>query len=154
MTRDGQDITTAVLEPGQLFGLWSLSDPERAEEPVTVACLDPCSVCEASAQDFLGILTRHPVLMARVVMVMAKQILRLQAAVESLAAESARVRLARHLLALSAGGTPHDDGLLLPPQTKEEMAKTIAFRREGIIAMQGRSVLILDGDGPRAIVEG
>ena len=166
VTRDGQDITTAVLEPGQLFGLWSLSDREREDEPVTVACLDPCYVCEASAQDFLGILTRHPLLMARVVMVMAKQILRLQAAVESLAAEPARVRVARHLLALSTGATPHDDGLLLPPQTQEEMAKTIAstretvsralaaLRREGIIAMQGRSVLILDIDGLRAIVDG
>lgn len=45
-------------------------------------------------------------------------------------------------------------GCFFSPQTKEEMAKTIAFRREGIIAMQGRSVLILDVDGLRAIVEG
>jgi CRP/FNR family transcriptional regulator len=161
VTRDGHEVTTAVLVPGQLFGLGSLFG--RAE-PVLAECLDECYVCEAGAQDFLGILAHHPLMMAKVMMAMAKQIFRLQETVEHLALEPARSRLARHLLTMAETGTCTEAGRLLPAETQEEMAKTIAstretvaralsaWRRQGVVAMDGRRVVLRDPDRLRAAV--
>ena len=92
----------------------------------------------------------------RVVMAMARQIFRLEETVESMALESARARLARHLLKLAESGAVDADGRLLPPQTREEMAKVVAssretvsralaaWSREGVIATRGRRIVIRD----------
>jgi CRP-like cAMP-binding protein len=161
VTADGQEITTAVLVPGQLFGLGSLFG---RDEEALAECLDDCYVCEAGAQDFLSIMAHHPLMMAKVMMAMAKQIFHLQETVEHLAAESARSRLARHLLSLASAGTPTEDGCLLPAQTQEEMAKVIAstretvaralsaWRQEGIVATPGRRVVIRDFDRLQMVV--
>ncbi|MGH7920569.1 MAG: Crp/Fnr family transcriptional regulator [Candidatus Dormibacteraceae bacterium] len=154
LTEDGHEVTTAVLVPGQIFGLGSLFG--REQQAVLAQCVEDCYVCEAGAQDFLAILSRHPLMMARVMMAMAKQIFRLQETVEQLALEPARSRLARHLLSLADAGTLTEGGCLLPPVTQEEMAKVIAARREtvaralgawrqeGILLMRGRRIVLCD----------
>jgi len=154
LSREGQEVTTAVLVPGQLFGLGALVGSHG--EPSFAECVDGCYVCEAGAQDFLSILARHPLMMAKVVMAMARQIFRLEQAVESMALESARARLARHLLKQAKAGTVDPEGWLLPPQTREEMAKVItssretvsrvlaAWSREGVIATRGRRIVVRD----------
>lgn len=155
LSYEGQEVTTAVLIPGQLFGLGALFGDG---EPALAECVDGCYVCEAGAQDFLNILARHPLMMAKVVMAMAKQIFRLEETVRSMALESAAVRLARHLLALSETGEPDPEGCLLPPQTRDEMAGVIASSREtvsrilaawsrdGVLATRGRRIVIRDPD--------
>lgn len=162
LTRDEHEVTTAVLVPGQLFGPDSLFG--RGDAAALAKCLDDCYVCEASAQDFLRLLARHPLLMARVMMAMARQILRLQESIEHLALEPVRSRLARHLLMLAEVGTPVPDGCLLPPQTQEEMAKVVvstretvarvlgAWRRQGLVAMDGRRIVVRDLDRLRVEV--
>ena len=154
LSREGQEVTTAVLVPGQLFGLGALFG--GGDEPSLAECVDGCYVCEAGAQDFLAILARHPLMMAKVVMAMARQIFRLQETVESMALESTRARLARHLLRLAEAGAADPEGRLLPPQTREEMAKVItssretvsralaAWSREGVIATRGRRIVLRD----------
>jgi CRP/FNR family transcriptional regulator len=154
LSRDGHEVTTAVLVPGQLFGLGAFFG--GGEEPSFAECVDGCYVCEAGAQDFVGILARHPLLMARVVMVMARQIFRLQQAVESMALEPARARLARHLLELAELGERDAEGRLLPPQTRDDMARVITSTREtvsrtlamwtrqGVISMRGRRIVLRD----------
>jgi CRP-like cAMP-binding protein len=163
LTRDGHEVTTAVLVPGQLFGLGALFG--RRDETALAQCLDDCYVCDAGAQDFLGILAHHPLMMAKVMMAMAKQIFHLQETVEHLAVEPARCRLARHLLSMAGAGTPVEGGgCLLPAQTRDEMAKVIAstretvartlsaWRREGIVAMRGRQIVLIDAERLRAVV--
>lgn len=154
LSREGQEVTTAVLVPGQLFGLGAFFGADG--EPSFAECVDGCHVCEAGAQDFLGILARHPLMMARVIMAMARQIFRLEETVESMALESARARLARHLLRLAETGADDPEGRLLPPQTREEMARVItssretvsralaAWAREGVIATRGRRIVLRD----------
>jgi CRP/FNR family transcriptional regulator len=154
LSREGQEVTTAVLVPGQLFGLGSLLG--TGAEPSFAECVDGCYVCEAGAQDFLAILAKHPLMMAKVVMAMARQIFRLEETVESMALESARARLARHLLRLAETGAADPEGRLLPPQTREEMARVItssretvsralaAWNREGVIATRGRRIVLRD----------
>jgi CRP-like cAMP-binding protein len=156
LSRSGQEVTTAVLVPGQLFGLGALLGNDAA--PVLAVCLDDCGVCEASAHEFLGVLARHPLMMARVVMAMASQICRLEETVGSLVLESTRVRLARHLLRLAEAGEADRDGRLLPAETRQEMAGSImtsretvsralaAWTRQGVIATRGRRVLLCDAD--------
>jgi CRP-like cAMP-binding protein len=151
---DGHEVTTAVLVPGQLFGLSALFG--RGQEPLLAECLDDSYICEAGAHDFLEMLGRHPVMMARVMMAMARQILHLEQAMEQLARDPARSRLARHLLSAAEEVERTDEGYSLPAQTQEEMAKVIAtaretvartlgaWRREGIIISRGRAIVIPD----------
>ncbi len=152
LSRDGQEVTTAVLVPGQLFGLGALFG--SGDEASFAECVDGCYVCEAGAQDFLVILARHSLMMAKVVMAMARQIFRLQETVESMALESTRARLARHLLRLAEARASDPEGRLLPPQTREDMAEVITssretvsralavWSREGVIATRGRRIVV------------
>jgi CRP-like cAMP-binding protein len=153
VTPDGHEVTTAVLRPGQMFGLAALFG--RDEEAIA-ACLDDCLVCDAGAHDFLAILARHPLMLAKVMMAMAKQIFHLQQTIEHLAAEPVRSRLARHLLGLAEGGMTGDEGCLLPPATQEDLAQVVSatretvartlgvWRRQRIIEMQGRRIVLRD----------
>jgi CRP-like cAMP-binding protein len=154
LAEDGAEVTTETLVPGQLFGLGALfglnGDTVQAEP------LDDCYICEAGAADFLAMLAKHPLLMAKVMMAMAKQIFRLQTTVESLVRDPVSARLARHLLGLVDRGEQTERGCLLPKQSQEEMAKLIVatresvsrtlsiWKREGIIDLNGRRVLIID----------
>jgi CRP-like cAMP-binding protein len=73
-----------------------------------------------------------------------------------MALESARERLARHLLTLSEEGEPDQEGRLLPPQTRDDMARVIvssretvsrilaAWSREGVLATRGRRIVVRD----------
>jgi CRP-like cAMP-binding protein len=154
VSREGQEVTTAVLVPGQLFGLGALLG--SGAESSFAECVDGCYVCEAGAPDFLAILARHPLMMAKVVMAMARQIFQLEETVERMALESARARLARHLIGLAEAGAADPEGRLLPPQTREEIARVIAssretvsralaaWNREGVIATRGRRIVLRD----------
>ncbi len=154
LTAEGQEVTTAVLAPGQLFGLGSLFGDDSAAthaEP-----LEESWVCEAGAQDFLNILARHPLLMARVVMVMARQIFHLEQTIESIASQPVGRRLAGLLLSMQESGQPVPGGVLLPRTSQDQLAKLIGttresvsrtladWRRERLIAAQGRRIVILE----------
>ena len=153
LTEEGQEVTTAVLEPGQLFGLGALLGTDGSAthaEP-----LEECLVCEASAQDFVGMLARHPLLMARVMMVIARQMFHLEQTIESMASRPISSRLATLLLADVERGERRDGGVLLPAKGQEEMAKIVdasresvsrtlaRWRREGILEMRGRRIVVL-----------
>jgi CRP/FNR family transcriptional regulator len=161
---DGEDVTTAVLEPGQLFGLSALFGGRS--EDVSAEALTDSYVCEAGAQDFLAILARHPLMMAKVMMAMAKQMFRLERTIEGLANEPVDRRLARLLLDLLQGAESAPDGGLLPPMTREEMAKIAittresvsrtlsAWSRAGIVELRGRRVLVRDAGRLQDLIPG
>src|SRR5258708_6711490 len=71
----GEEVTTALLEPGQLFGLSALFGG-RNEDLRAVAPEYTC-VCEAPGQDFLSIPPPHPVLMAQLILPLPQQLFRL-----------------------------------------------------------------------------
>lgn len=154
LSPEGAEVTTAVLVPGQLFGTTSLfgeaADNDHAE------ALEDSYICEASAPEFLGIMARHPLLMAKVMMAMARQLFRLERTVEQLVHESVETRLARHLLDELGGAEATPDGALLPPQTRDELAARVLSTREsvsrtlnrwsrdGVITLSGRRILVRD----------
>lgn len=156
LTVDGQDVTTAVIVPGQLFGIGAFFGGDGTA--THAEALEESYICEAGAQDFLAMLARHPLLMARVVMVMAKQIFRLEQTIESMASQLVPQRLAVLLLGEMAEGEKSDGGVLLPSHSQEELAKLIGSTREsvsrtlsgwraaGVITMRGRRIVVLRPD--------
>ena len=162
LSPDGADVTTAVLEPGQLFGLSALFG-SRSED-LSAEALEDTYVCEAGAQDFLAILARHPLMMAKVMMAMAKQMFRLERTIEGLAKEPVDSRLARLLLDLEASSEKLPNGFLLPAMTREEMAKISITTREsvsrtlsawskaGTVELRGRRILIRDREHLRNLI--
>jgi CRP/FNR family transcriptional regulator, cyclic AMP receptor protein len=163
LTADGHEITTAVLDPGQLFGLSSLMGGNgwaTHGEPLVEAV-----VCEVSAHDFVGMLARHPLLMTKVVMVMARQMFRLEQTIESLASRRISSRLAGYLLSQLDEGQRLDGGVLLAPMTHDELASIIdssresvsrtlgRWRQQGIVRTKGRRIVVLAPDRLRRKAE-
>jgi CRP-like cAMP-binding protein len=154
LTSDGEDVTTDVLEPGHLFGLTALVG--GGSDDLSAEALEDSYVCEAGGQDFLAILARHPLLMAKVMMAMARQMFRLERTIESLAREPVDSRLARLFVDLQGSGQRLPEGLLLPSMTREDMAKICittresvsrtlsAWAKDGIIELRGRRILVLE----------
>ncbi len=156
LTHDGQEVTTAVVTPGQLFGLGAFIGTDGMATHAEV--IEESYLCEAGAQDFLAMLARHPLLMARVVMVMARQIFRLEQTIESMASQPVPQRLAALLVEAMADGEVTGSGVLLPAQSQEALAKLAGTTRESVsrslsgwraaqlIAMRGRRIVVLDAE--------
>jgi CRP/FNR family transcriptional regulator len=154
LSANGEEVTTDVLEPGHLFGLSALFG--GSSEDLSAEALEDSYVCEAGGQDFLAILARHPLMMAKVMMAMAKQMFRLERTIESLAREPVDSRLGRLFTDLQGSAQKLPEGLLLPAMTREDMAKICITTREsvsrtlsawskhGIVELRGRRILIRD----------
>ncbi len=152
LSRQGQEVTTAVLGPGQLFGLRTLFG--RTTEATHAEPMEDSYVCDAGGQEFLQILARHPVLMAKVLMAMAKQIFRLEETIESIVSRPVAGRLAGLVVSMVDQAESTPAAPLLRPVPHEEMGKMIGatresvtrtlgdWRRHGIIAMRGRRILV------------
>ena len=162
LSPDGEEVTTDVLGPGHLFGLSALFG--SSSEDLNAQAIEDSYVCEAGAQDFMGILARHPLLMAKVMMAMARQIFRLERTIESLAHEPVDSRVARLMVELVGSGQPSPDGVLLPAMTRDDIAKICITTREsvsrtlsawseaGIVGLRGRRILVPDPDRLRKLV--
>lgn len=152
VSSQGHEVTTAVLGPGQLFGLGSLFG--KTSEATHAEPIQDTYICEAGTQDFLQILARHPLLMARVMMAMAKQIVHLQDTLESVVSQPVAGRLASLVVSMIDQGERTPEGVLLPVTSHEDMGKMIGatresvsrtlsdWRRHGIIRNQGRRILV------------
>ena len=152
LSPDGEDVTTDVLDPGHLFGLSALFG--GGSEDLSAEALEDSYVCEAQGQDFLAILARHPLMMAKVMMAMARQMFRLERTIESLAREPVDSRLARLFVDLLGSAEKVEDGFLLPSMTREDMAKICittretvsrslsAWSKDGIVDLRGRRILV------------
>ncbi len=161
LSADGEDVTTDVLEPGHLFGLSALFG--SSSEDISAQALEDSYVCEAGGQDFLAILARHPLMMAKVMMAMAKMF-RLERTIESLAREPVDSRLARLFVDLESSAQKLSEGFLLPAMTREDMAKICittresvsrtlsAWSRDGIVELRVRRILIRDPERLRKLI--
>jgi len=154
ITEEGQEVTTAVLVPGQLFGLGALFGKGGGKATFAEA-LEDTVVCDAAAQDFISMMARHPILMAKVMMAMARQMIRLESTIESIVSRPVAGRLADLVITLAEQAERSPDGaILLPGYSHEELGKMIGatresvsrtlgdWRRAGIITMQGRRIVI------------
>ena len=162
LTADGHELTTAIILPGQMFGIGSLLGNGHASH---AEALEESTICEAGAQEFMAMLARHPLLMAKVLMTMAKQIFTLEETLESIAYKSVPTRLAELLVSLINEGEQTAEGLALPPYPQEELGKMIGATREAVarslgewrelgVVATGRRILVRDLDGLRRLAAG
>src|SRR5260370_4414084 len=117
---EGRELTTAILRRGQLLGTAALAgtSPQAAsaEELEAETC-----VCDATADEFLRMMSAHPMLAAKIMVTLARQALRLEQQLEQLAFQEVPVRIARALIQLA-----EDNGGELPPSiTHQSLAKLI-----------------------------
>jgi CRP/FNR family transcriptional regulator len=153
ISENGHEVTTAVLVPGQLFGLGALFG--KGGSATFAEALEETVICDAAAQDFINMMAHHPILMAKVMMAMARQMLRLESTIESIVSRPVAGRLAELLLGLAENLPSGGNGkIIVPPYSHEELGKMIgatresvtrtlsAWRRDGIIAAEGRQIVI------------
>jgi CRP/FNR family transcriptional regulator, cyclic AMP receptor protein len=150
-SEEGQETTTAVLRPGQLFGLAGLV--HRGEESVAEA-VEPSVICDASATQFLRILAHHPLLMARVTMTMARQLMQMERTIEQLSTRRVPERVAA-VLADLAGETTSGDGTAVIRQSQTEVAKLAGTTRESAarVVAQLRAAHVLAEGRPLRVLD-
>jgi CRP/FNR family transcriptional regulator, cyclic AMP receptor protein len=148
---EGRELTTAILRPGQLLGTAALAGVgvrasfAEALEPQTC-------VCDATADEFLRMMSAHPLLAAKIMVALARQALRLEQQLEQLAFQEVPVRLAQALVQLAednAGELPpnitHESLAKLISSTRETVSKTLGqFAEEGLVELGYRRIRVLD----------
>ena len=100
ISQEGRELTTAILRPGQLLGTAALAG--ISQQGVCAEALEAQTcVCDATADEFLRMMSAHPVLAAKVMVTLARQALRLEQQLEQLAFREVPVRLAQALIQLA-----------------------------------------------------
>lgn len=143
-------VAVSVLGAGRLFGTSSLFGAAVAGR--RVVAVDDVVICDASAREFIGTMARHPRLAARLVALMARQIVDLERTVERSAGRGVEGRLAALLLDIAHGGPPRAAKSL--PQTelagmigasRESVWRVLTrWEREGLVRVEHRDVTLLD----------
>src|SRR5437870_3919800 len=76
ISSEGRELTTAILRPGQLLGTAALAGV--SQQGAVAESLEPQTcVCDATAEEFLRMMSAHPILAAKVMVALARQALRL-----------------------------------------------------------------------------
>jgi CRP-like cAMP-binding protein len=154
---EGRELTTAILRPGQLLGTAALAGSQQA---AFAEALEPQTcVCDATAEEFLRMMSAHPVLAAKIMVTLARQALRLEQQLEQLAFREVPVRIAQALIQLAednGGELPssitHESLAKLISSTRETVSKILGqFAEEGLVELGYRRIRVLDWPGLRQV---
>src|SRR5258708_1146191 len=118
ITPNRQQLTTAVLGPGQLFGLGALFG--KGGDATFAEALEDTVICDAAAPDFINMMAHHPILMAKVMMAMARQMIRLESTIESIVSRPVAGRLADLVITLTDPADRSAKGATLLPAYSAE----------------------------------
>jgi CRP-like cAMP-binding protein len=155
---EGRELTTAILRPGQLLGTAALAGlGERSS--FAEALEEQTCVCDATAEEFLRMMSAHPMVAAKVMVTLARQALRLEQQLERLAFQEVPVRLAQALVQLAednGGELPssltHEALAKLISSTRETVSKTLGeFEDQGLVELGYRRLRVLDWHGVRQL---
>lgn len=130
--------------------------------PASVTAMDDATLLFVSKQDFQSLCLAHPQVALKVLRVVGARLRRLVGIIEELSFTTVRHRLASFLLRLArTEGKRTTDGLEITlPASNQELASQIGtvrelvsrnfsrFQSEGMLKIEGRSVIILD---PKAL---
>jgi CRP/FNR family transcriptional regulator/CRP/FNR family cyclic AMP-dependent transcriptional regulator len=150
----GNDLTLAIMGPGDFFGDLSLLD--GSPRSASAAALADSVVLILDRADFTSLVRSRPEAAMSVLSVLARRLRDVDQMASDLAFQDVGARLARKLLDLAeTNGVRRQDGIAVDvPVTQEELANMIgvtresvnrslaAFRKQGIIARDGRRLLI------------
>jgi CRP/FNR family transcriptional regulator len=151
---NGKDRITAVLFPGELFGLESLTDPSY---PLTAVALRDCEICAAPRDEFSSYLRADPEIALGMVRFLVEQLKRVRTQVTDMSFKDARMKVATFLLSL-AGTDPAANGKgsmeITLPLSRQEISEVLElspetisrtlgyFRREQMVTARGRHLVI------------
>jgi CRP/FNR family transcriptional regulator, cyclic AMP receptor protein len=122
------DLAVAVLGPGQVFGTSALFGAAITGQ--RVMAVDPdVLVCDAPAAKFLQIMASHPVLAAKMMTLLARQLFELEQSVERVATERVEQRLADMLL---QSASRDRDGFRVRNLSQADLAHMIGASRESV----------------------
>jgi len=155
---NGKERITAVLFPGELFGLESLAE---AAYPLTAITLRDCEVCAAPREDFFAFLQANPDVAMGMIRFLVGEVERVRKQLTDMSYKDARMKVATFLLSLISPDTPTTDGSLTLrlPLSRQEISEVLelspetvsralsAFRREQLVVARGRQLLIQNRAG-------
>jgi CRP-like cAMP-binding protein len=163
-SREGREVTLAILRAGELFGEIALLDgKERSADAVA---LGACVLLALERRDLMDALRRSPDTALRLCAIVCARARATSERLEGAAVLTVEARLARLLLSLAPGHA--DDGQ--PPSldgtlSQSEIARLICstrqtvnnhlgrWRRQQVLAQDGRLLRIRDPDRLRDIAE-
>jgi len=155
VSEDGREVTLALLEPGEIFGELNILDDSPRD--TLAEALDDSQICIVNKELFLSMIQKKPEFSFRLTKLIGLRLKRIESRVEDLVFRDVPARLAHLLLELSKDyGKATKDGIQLQIKiTHQEMANLIGsiretvsavlgdFKREGSIAFEGRSIVLL-----------
>ncbi len=155
---NGKDRITAVLFPGEVFGLESLTDPSY---PQTAVALHDSEICAAPREDFSAFLQLHPEAALGMVRFLVAELGRARTRVTDMSFKDARMKLATFLLSLASHEKPSDNGNvnLSLPLSRQEISEVLelspetvsrtlsGFRKEQLVVARGRHLVIQNKPG-------
>jgi len=158
---NGKDRITAVLFPGQLFGLEALSDPVY---PLTAVTLRDCEICAASREEIVTFLQSNPDIALGMVRFLVAEVGRVRAQVTDMSFKDAKMKVATFLLSLvDSDPVPHNGRMALTlPLSRQEISEVLelspetisrtlaAFRQQQLIVARGRHLTIQNFEGLQA----
>ncbi len=155
----GKEVTFEILEPGEVFG--ELDVLEDAPRSTSAEALDDALICVIPRKDFDQYLGMHPNVTFKLTKLIGLRLRKIQSRVEDLVFRDVPARLAHLLSELSkTEGVADKQGIRLKVTlTHQEMANLIGcsretvsatmgqFRDDGLIQMDGRTIIIMNEKG-------
>ncbi len=154
VSRNGKELILDLIEPGDIFGETNILD--RAPEDTLGEALEDSNIYAFSGVKFKQFLRTKPDLALRMAMLMGARRKKIEDRLENLVFNKVPGRLANLLVRLSKDyGIPDSRGTLLRIElSQQEMGSLIGasreivnltlsdFRRQGLIAQEGRRLVI------------
>jgi CRP/FNR family transcriptional regulator, cyclic AMP receptor protein len=155
LTKDGRDMTLALLGPGDFFGEDAVLE-DQLTRTTSATCIEESYVFSARAEDFSWILTRYALIALNLAKYLKEQRDATLSSLEDIVYSSVSSRLLRLLERLAAEyGIGCEDGTRISLRlTQAEIASLIGTTREtvslelgklsrsGLVTMQGRQILV------------
>ncbi len=163
VTRDGRELTLAYRVPGQVFGELCLGDGGPREE--MAEAMENVLITEVERGLFEKFIERNPALAIELMRMSNQRRKEVENKVARLIFRDVNSKLADLLISLGreygvedARGTlvaikiTHQEMANLIGSTRETVSLTLSqFRKSGLIAMDGRKVIVTDFDGLKAL---
>lgn len=167
LSPEGKALTTAVLEPGTIFGEMAMLG-QRLHQSYAEA-LNPCLLCLMSREDVKGMLLSDPRVATRIAEILGQRLISAEQRLSDFAFKNLPQRMASLLLQLarppkarlfrSVSGPPEvrftHEALAEMIGTYRETATKILgeFRAQGLIDLKRGCVVLVDEAGLRAFSE-
>jgi len=150
----GKDRITAVLFPGELFGLESLTD---SAYPLTAVALRDCEICAAPRDEFSDYMHANPEIAIGMVRFLVGELKRIRTQMTDMSFKDARMKVATFLLSLittDPSAAENGNLKLILPLSRQEISEVLElspetisrtfgfFRKEQMVTARGRHLVI------------